>query len=577
MVKSCFPLAIIFIIAVEFCERLCYYTFLGTQKTFLQDQGYSNAQSSSINLVWSEVSYVSCFLGGWLASTKIGIFNTIAVLALTYAVGTFLGAFAAWPSVQDTEYSVNIYLFAVFGLVALGCGGIKPNVPTMGANQIDPTQPGAEEARSSFFLYFYMSINAGSCFSHAFLSSWATSGVPWLGIDIEYGYFFAWSVAGGFMLLATLIFVAGKKSYRIPVRDDENTKEGVLSILFNALKSGSGTFMGKIAIFGWTSMPVFVFVSIANAFMDNYILQYISSFLAFACVVSLVIAHINNSWLPEGPVSQAFDIVPMILVGNSAFHILMSAVGSSFQSQACQMDTRQDKSDFSYEGFQYTGDFFRLANPIGCILGVPLLDRVIYPFVAKLRGKEVGIAFKIVAGFLVAISGQLFAAVLEYQRKAAPVLDVQSHCAPYVEGSDTEHVRMSDMNSMWMFFPYALVGIGEVMVNPVLQFIAYERSPPEMKPLVQAFNLFSSGALGNGIASVISQQLSGLVPNNLNYGNLQTFYYVNTGVGIAGILAFLAAYHMAPERVKRHGDAKTDPKGQAQGDQVNSECSSESF
>ena len=40
------------------------------------------------------------------------------------------------------------------------------------------------------------------------------------------------------------------------------------------------------------------------------------------------------------------------------------------------MDTRRDRSDFSYEGFQYSGDFFRLANPVTIVIGTPLLDRV---------------------------------------------------------------------------------------------------------------------------------------------------------------------------------------------------------
>ena len=56
------------------------------------------------------------------------------MLSLTYAVGTYLSAFAALPNVEST----GLYLLGTFGLVALGSGGIKPNVCTMGANQFDP-------------------------------------------------------------------------------------------------------------------------------------------------------------------------------------------------------------------------------------------------------------------------------------------------------------------------------------------------------------------------------------------------------------------------------------------------------
>merc|ERR1719346_462288 len=73
------------------------------------------------------LSYVACFFGGWLASSRLGIFKTTALLSFVYAVGTYIAAYAALPHVE----SIPLYMIGVFVLVTVGAGGIKPNVCTM--------------------------------------------------------------------------------------------------------------------------------------------------------------------------------------------------------------------------------------------------------------------------------------------------------------------------------------------------------------------------------------------------------------------------------------------------------------
>lgn len=44
----------------------------------------------------------------------------------------------------------------------------------------------------------------------------------------------------------------------------------------------------------------------------------------------------------------------------------------------------------------------------------------------------------------------------------------------------------------WMALPYALGGLSEIFVNVPAYGIAYARSPPNMRGLVSAINLFAS-------------------------------------------------------------------------------------
>merc|ERR1712217_739624 len=136
---------------------------------------------------------------------------------------------------------------------------------------------------------------------------------------------------------------------------------------------------------------------------------------------------------------------------------------------------------------------------------------------------------KVYMGIAVAIGAQLVAALIEHLRKNAEVLDVPSKCAPL--GADGKHVSMSSMSVFWMAIPYAMIGIGEVLVNPVLQHCAYNGAPDSMRSMLQAFNLFAMGGMPNAISAGLSMATKKFTPNNLNNGDLVNVYYINAALG----------------------------------------------
>lgn len=48
-------------------------------------------------------------------------------------------------------------------MIALGTGGIKPNVSAFGADQFDEKDPQDKKEKESFFNWFYLAINIGRC------------------------------------------------------------------------------------------------------------------------------------------------------------------------------------------------------------------------------------------------------------------------------------------------------------------------------------------------------------------------------------------------------------------------------
>eukprot|EP00434_Breviolum_minutum_P041595 symbB.v1.2.037003.t1/scaffold5353.1/size28145/1 len=73
----------------------------------------------------------------------------------------------------------------------------------------DPDQVAAQE---QFFQWFYMTINVGSAFAYAFLTTLGTNGG--MGIPKEDGYFAAYFIASACMLLAVISFFCVRGRYR---------------------------------------------------------------------------------------------------------------------------------------------------------------------------------------------------------------------------------------------------------------------------------------------------------------------------------------------------------------------------
>jgi dipeptide/tripeptide permease len=63
---------------------------------------------------------------------------------------------------QKATFGQFLFLYLSLYVIALGTGGIKPNVSAFGADQFDPRDPVEKADKESFFNWFYLSVNLGS-------------------------------------------------------------------------------------------------------------------------------------------------------------------------------------------------------------------------------------------------------------------------------------------------------------------------------------------------------------------------------------------------------------------------------
>jgi dipeptide/tripeptide permease len=112
---------------------------------------FSQAVASAMNSVFNTLVYLTPLVGGYVADAHLGRYATIALFGAFYLVGTSLMAVASLPSHEDKP----LFMVAFFGLVALGAGGIKSNVVTMGGDQFNLDYPEESAQKDTYFVYFY--------------------------------------------------------------------------------------------------------------------------------------------------------------------------------------------------------------------------------------------------------------------------------------------------------------------------------------------------------------------------------------------------------------------------------------
>ena len=182
-------LPVVGILLVELCERLTYYTLAGTQKIYLQNQlKKTPSTSAALNSVFSMLCDFWCVPGGLLADS-IGRYKTIIAAGSIYAIGTICVGISV---IYELQASLGwLFMLGSLVLIAMGTGGIKPNIANFGADQIGDV---SEKQRvSKNFLFPLLPVHQHWCLDSFWLPdqhnhSWAC----WCGSTAGGVFFCLW-------------------------------------------------------------------------------------------------------------------------------------------------------------------------------------------------------------------------------------------------------------------------------------------------------------------------------------------------------------------------------------------------
>lgn len=101
-------------------------------------------------------------------------------------------------SIQIGVFYIGLYL------IALGTGGIKPCVSSFGADQFNDSDEIEKKSKSSFFNWFYLSINIGALV--------AATVLVWVQTNVGWGWGFG--IPAVAMAAAVVSFFSGTRLYR---------------------------------------------------------------------------------------------------------------------------------------------------------------------------------------------------------------------------------------------------------------------------------------------------------------------------------------------------------------------------
>lgn len=572
--KNTFRSVCSFILIVELCERLAFWTFQTNLALYIQKElGYEASQSSMLSSVFSSLSYVTPLIGAYFADAIWGRYTTIVNFALVYTVGLGMIVLAAWPGVQSS----CLFFIGLFVFICLGTGGIKCNVVTLGADQYDPV---AEENQlKSFFNWYYWMSNTGAIISTAFLAEFALNGIDGV-ISQAYSFPISFLVAAICFGVSITVFYAGRKRYhrvkpsdsafvrfsRILYQGARNSRRGQFILTLLIALAGS-VVMNVILVFLPDSTPV-------------EILSFVNSFIIIVGVLGVIFYGQQADWVysasktnggswDHDEVHGAWQLLRLFpYIGFMvSFWVVYQAMNGPWINQGCQMDSRVFSSQ------SYNPGAWGVWNVIIILVCIPLLDWWIFPKVGQMlgNGPTAGPTAlqKIGAGFVFAILAMIASALVEMERRRRPLLDLNSVCA-----QEGEIRPVSDM-SIWFQVPqYCLLGIGEILSVIASFDLFYNQVPDDIKSACQGVNLLTT-AIGGALTTMLQRifTLAGQLPTNLNNGHQEYLYILQAVLGIVFLVMFLI---VSPSFEYKRTNQRDDLEGECITYTVKSETKQES-
>ncbi|CAL9173121.1 unnamed protein product [Musa hybrid cultivar] len=524
-----------FILGNECCERLAYYGIATNLVTYLKNKLHEGNASAARNVTtWQGTCYIMPLLGAILADAYWGRYWTIAVFSTIYFVGmatltlsASVPAFKPSPCVESVCPDASAVQYAIFFfglyLIALGTGGIKPCVSSFGADQFDDTDPRERMKKGSFFNWFYFSINIGALISSSFLV-WVQDNCGWgLGFGIP----------TLFMGLAIISFFFGTPLYRFQ-------KPGG-SPLIRMCQVVVASFRKWKVDVPHDSCLLYEVPEKASAIKGSRKLGHTDEIKFFdkaATVTDLdtKTESFSNPWrlCTVTQVEELKILVRMFPVWATTivFSAVYAQISTMFVEQGMVMDT-------SIGSFTIPPASLSTFDVISVIVWVPIYDRILVPVARRFTGKERGFSElqRMGIGLFISILAMAAAAVVEIRR-----LDIAK-----AEGLVSEKVAIP-LSIFWQTPQYFLVGAAEVFTFIGSLEFFYDQSPDAMRSLCSALSLLTT-ALGNYLSSFILTVVTsvttrggrtGWIPDNLNEGHLDYYFWLLTGLSFLNLLIYVA-------------------------------------
>ncbi|XP_067054781.1 solute carrier family 15 member 4-like isoform X1 [Acropora muricata] len=481
-------LLVICILFTELCERLTFYGVVANLVLYCRDYLKLEAPlPSSISLAFQGTSFFSPVIGGWIADTLLGRYNTIYGGSLLYLVGTILLA-AVTFNYGDVHKlgtgSKEGFLGISLLLISVGTGGIKANVSPLGADQIE--NEGATVVQR-FFDWFYWFIQLGSFLAYTAVVS----------VQQDVSFFYGYVITASSIFIAIILFVSGRNYYVIQPHKGSYMAD-TCKIIWQGLKNNQ---------------------CICRGFNELHWLDRAKE-------------SFGGIWSDQRveDVKAVVGIAPIFLT----FILYWTIYGQGQTSYLLQGSFMKLKLS---DHFTMPAASLYLFEITMLLILIPVVDRIIYPLL-----RHFGVDFtplkKMGVGMLFAMGSVIVAGLMEIQRKRFIATHGYFQQHPF-----NTPVNASQMNIFYQVPQYVLMGTGEVLTSiPGLAF-AYSQSPVYLRGVIMGLNLATIGIgfyVAGALAAIVRKATHGTwYPQDLNNGKLENYFFFLAAIMLLNFVAFV--------------------------------------
>ncbi|KAL6841965.1 hypothetical protein ACP4OV_028477 [Aristida adscensionis] len=477
------------------------------------------ASSASTVSLWYGTSFFVPILGAAMADTYLGNYKTVLISLVMYLLGMLLMTIATFmpytPVLCDmgrclsSNGTQTLLFFAGLYITAVGCGGVRSALLPFGADQFNNENSLDIKKRRNFFSSFYICVIFGVITSGTIIV-WVQENVSWA---IGYG------IATACIGLTLIGFLAGT-----PIFQQREPCGSPVKSIFQVI----------VASFRNMSLEVPADSSLLYEVRSNYTQKLAHSddfrFLDKAAVVSdlsLANGSCRSSWrlctVTEVEELKILIRLLPIWVTGIFFGAAISQMHTTFIQQGTVMNTKLGSlsippaSLYSFEVICVT-------------LWVLLVNKVIVPATRACfaNGAELTQLQRIGIGRFLMIFAMAIAALLEVKR--------------------LQSVRDGEpLSIVWQLPQYIVIAGAECFaIITQLEFF-HGQAPDSMKSMLTAFALLTT-ALGNYLSSAIITLVAGVtrvwqspgwIPDDLNKGHLDYYYWCLTALSVANFVVYL--------------------------------------
>lgn len=468
-------LVVICILLCELCERLTYYSCVANLVLYCTSRlEMLSSSATTVSLIFSGTVFIIPVIGGFVADAIAGKYNTILGSGLIYLLGLFLLPASAidyskWFPTDDegASYDMNVETrryFFFFGLVFIAIGTGGIKA-NVGPFGAQQVSNLGPDAVQSFFNWFYWFINAGALVAY--------SAVAYIQQNISFEIGFLIPLIS--MFVSLIIFVAAKGHYVIT-------------------EPGGSIIQDTVGVCCNTGCKGFDRARKTHG------------------------GRYNNEMV-DGVIS-VLRILPVFLL-----IILYWAIYSQMQSS---FFLQSERLSVNVGDVKMPAAMLNIFNTIIILVLIPIMDRIVYPLLAK-HNRAPSHLQRIGVGFILATMSVVVAGILEIYRKKNLAAD-----GGFQQDLAGDTFNASHISVFAQIPEFALVGASEVFTSISGLEFAYSQAPDFMQGVCMGLFLMMSG-LGNYVSEAIlkivraatgTEPPDSWFPEEINEGKLEYLFFL---------------------------------------------------